>query len=244
MVGAGRKTEWTYGLDLTRAVAGMLTLSVHFFLNNGFYAEPVTGKSMLLACMVRMLCMTCVPLFMLLTGYLCVNRKWSNAGIWGYYRKLLPILLTYLLSSEVCIVFRMIWLKESYTFQEVLLMFTNYKAAPYAWYIEMYIGLFLLSPFFNAAWNSIGERGQKGLLLTLVGMTALPSVVNQLGPILPDWWVGIYPMTYYAMGAWLREHSIKMKPWKLLLCWLGLAALLGVKGYVTAGEGVYIKIYK
>ena len=104
----GIKSQRVFGLDMVRAAAGVLTLSVHFFLNNGFYDTPASGKSMLLACMVRMLCMSCVPLFMLLTGYTCVNREWSK----GYYRKLLPVLLTYVLSGAACVAFRYFWLGE------------------------------------------------------------------------------------------------------------------------------------
>lgn len=230
------KGQRSYGLDVVRAVAGTLVLAVHFFMNTGFYMGPIAGGSMQLACIVRMLCMTCVPLFLLLTGYLCVDRKWS----WGYYRKLLPILLTYLLSSVVCMAFRLYWLGESYPLKTILITFTNYSADPYAWYIEMYIGLFLLSPFFNAAWNSLDEKAQKALLLTLIGLTALPTVTNQTDPILPVWWTEIYPLTFYAVGAWLRKHPIKIKGWKLLLCWLGLAVLVGRKGYVAAGGGAYV----
>lgn len=234
-MGADKKRR-DYGLDAARAAAGILVLSVHFFLNYGFYSEPVVGKSMLAACMVRALCMACVPLFLLLTGYLCANRKWGK----GYYRKLLPILLAYLLAGAACMAFRIHWQGTAFSIREIILVFTDYGACFHSWYIEMYIGLFLLSPFFNAAWHSLDEKGQKALMLTLIGLTALPSLTNQLGPILPDWWMEIYPLTFYAVGAWLREHPIKLKAWKLLVCWLGLAALMGIKGYVTAGGGTYI----
>lgn len=229
------KKQRDFGLDLVRAAAGVLTLSVHFFLNSGFYEVPVSGGAMLLACGVRMLCLICVPLFLLLTGYTCVGRKWSP----GYYRKLLPVLLTYLLSAAVCMVFRCAWLGETFTRRGLVMQFTAYAAAPYAWYVEMYIGLFLLSPFFNAAWQSMGDSGKKALVLTLVGLTALPGLVNQVLVLLPVWWIGFYPLTYYAIGAWLREHPLKVKGWKLLLCWLGLSALAGIKGYFTAKGGVY-----
>lgn len=99
----------SFGLDLVRAAAGVLVLSVHFFLNNGFYQTPAAGGTMLLACMARMLCMTCVPLFLVLTGYTCIHREWSKA----YYRKLLPVLLTYLGASGICLVFRVAVLKEA-----------------------------------------------------------------------------------------------------------------------------------
>ena len=229
------KKQRSFGLDAARAAAGILVLSVHFFQNSGFYSTPVVGKSMLAACVVRMLCMTCVPLFLLLTGYLCVDRKWGK----GYYRKLAPILLTYLLAGAACLAFGVFWQGETLSLQQIFQTFTNFSVCYHSWYIEMYIGLFLLSPFFNAAWHSLGEGGKKALLLTLVFLTALPSVTNQFGPVLPDWWTEIYPLTFYAAGAWLREHPLRWKPWKLLGCWLGLAALVGVKGYLTAGGGNY-----
>lgn len=229
------KKQRDFGLDLVRAAAGVLTLCVHFFLNNGFYGTPAAGRTMLAACMVRMLCMTCVPLFLLLTGYTCASRTWSKE----YYRKLLPVLFTYVLAGTVCLTFRCFWLGEKFTLAGVVRQFTVYAAAPYAWYIEMYIGLFLLSPFFNGAWHTLEDLGKKALVLTLVGLTALPGLVNQAGTLLPTWWVGIYPLTYYAVGAWLREHPVRFKGWQLLLCWLGLAVIVGAKGYFTAAGGIY-----
>ena len=224
-----------FGLDLVRAAAGTLTLSVHFFLNNGFYETPAAGKTMLAACVVRMLCMTCVPLFLLLTGYTCINRKWSR----GYYRKILPVLFTYLLSGAVCMAFRASVRGTGFTLTEVVKEFATDSAAPYGWYIEMYIGLFLISPFLNAAWHALEEGGKKALVFTLVFLTALPGFVNQFGTLLPTWWVGIYPLTYYALGAWLREHPLRWKGWQLLVCWFAVAAAAGVKGYFTAAGGVY-----
>lgn len=219
-----------FGLDLVRATAGVLVLSIHFFLKNGFYETPAVGKTMLLACMVRMLCMTCVPLFLVLTGYTCIHREWSK----GYYFKLLPVLLTYLGACAVCLAFQVTVLKESISPLGMVRRVLDFTAAPYAWYIEMYIGLFLLSPFLNAAWNALNDKARGALVLTLVGMTALPSLVNQWGQILPQWWVTVYPLTYYVLGAWLREHPLKAKSWQLLLGWAALAAAIGIKGYWTA----------
>lgn len=225
----------SFGLDLARAAACLLTLSVHFFLNSGFYEAPVVGKTMLAACAVRMLCMSCVPLFLLITGYSCVNREWSK----GYYRKLAPVLLTYVLAGAACLAFRIFRQGEQFGPAGILRQFTAYAAAPYAWYVEMYIGLFLLAPFLNAAWHALDEGAKKAMVLSLVGLTALPGLVNQLEILLPTWWVGIYPLTYYAIGAWLREHPVRLKGWQLLACWAAIAAVVGVKGYLTARGGVY-----
>lgn len=225
----------SFGLDLVRAAAGVLVLSVHFFLNNGFYQTPAAGGTMLLACVVRMGCMTCVPLFLVLTGYTCVNREWSK----GYYFKLLPVLLTYLGASAVCLAFRALVLQEAMSPLGMVRRVLDFSAAPYAWYIEMYIGLFLLSPFVNAAWKALSDKAKGALVATLFVMTALPGLTNHFGQILPEWWTVIYPLTYYVIGAWLRERPLKAKSWQLLLAWAALAAAMGAVGYFGAKGGVY-----
>ena len=209
-----------FGLDLARCAAVLLVLSVHSFQNNGFYTEPLAGKSMFLALTVRMACMTCVPLFMLLTGWLCIGRKWEK----GYYRKLLPILFTYGLSGLACLLFRTLRLGQEMTWRSFLRSFTDFSAAPYAWYIEMYIGLFLLSPFFNAAWHAVDKKGRAALTLSLIALTSVSPVLNSFTGLWPDWWEAIYPLTYYAVGAWLREHPLRVKKRRLLPGWVGTAA--------------------
>ena len=61
-------------LDIIRSIAVFSVLSVHFFLNNGFYTEIIKGKRMLVMFTMRKAFMICVPLFAILTGYL-MNKK-------------------------------------------------------------------------------------------------------------------------------------------------------------------------
>ena len=213
-----------FGLEVVRASAAVQVLAVHFFLNSGFYDAPLQGAGMAVNAVVRMTFMTCVPLFLVLTGYLCVDRRWSA----DYYRKLLPVLLTYLLAGAACLAFRVLRLGQMLTPGGLVRAVLDFSAAPYAWYVEMYIGLFLLAPFVNAGWQAMSQRGRRALVITLVAMTALPSVTNLAGQILPDWWTGIYPLTYYVLGAWLRERPVRAAaPW-LLAGWLGLAGAAGL----------------
>lgn len=225
--------ERDFGLDLTRAAAAVLVMSVHFFMNTGYYNFPIDGPVMVLAAVLRMVCMVCVPLFLLLTGYLCSGRGWSP----GYYRRLLPVLLIYGLAGIACMAYRTVWGGEEITLLDGIRRLLEFSAAPYAWYVEMYIGLFLLIPFVNAAWRGLDERGRLALTVTLLTVTALPTVSNALWHLLPGWWTGLYPLTYYVLGAWLRDHPVRMAGWKLALGWLGLAAAVGLlMGAVRWGQ--------
>jgi surface polysaccharide O-acyltransferase-like enzyme len=75
-------------LDIIRCVAVLFVLSVHALSDLGFYDFTCTGKRMLVLCMLRVIFMSCVPLFMMLTGYL-MNQKTLSLkyykGINEYY---------------------------------------------------------------------------------------------------------------------------------------------------------------
>ena len=64
-------------LDLIRIIAFMGVISVHFFLNNEFYSQIVLGKRMFIMVLMRSFFMYCVPLFIILSGYLMNKKKIS-----------------------------------------------------------------------------------------------------------------------------------------------------------------------
>lgn len=192
-------------LDLIRALAAFLVVSVHFFLNCGFFETPLVGGRMLVMAMVRMAFMTCVPLFLLLTGYLC-RRKALSAR---YYLGLVRVLLTYALCAIVCLGVRGAR-GEVLDLGHRVRALLDFSAAPYGWYVEMYIGLFLLIPFLNILWQGLESRGRrKALVGVLLTLTTLPALTNFRWALLPDWWVNVYPLTYYFLGAYFAEYEPK-----------------------------------
>ena len=73
----------------------------------------------------------------------------------------------------------------------------------------MYLGLALLIPFLNVLWGALpGRAGHRALLAVLLLLTVTPSVADMLGrSLVPDWWKGIYPITYYCIGAYLQRYD-------------------------------------
>ena len=238
-------------LDITRIVALFSVISVHFFLNNGFYSEPMFGKRMLVMTVMRSAFMICVPLFIMLTGYLMSRKTLSR----GYYHGIVKTLGIYLLASLACAIYKIV--NFGYKPTWMIWGVFDYTTANYAWYIEMYIGLFLLIPFLNLAYNNLPSRKSKlVLLVTLIGLTSLPSIVNiynftvegwwktpylsvEYRKFAPDWWTRIYPLTYYFLGAYLREFPLKLKQWQKLLCWFGCIVVFGLFNYYRSQYGFF-----
>lgn len=220
--------ERNWSLDLIRALAVVEVLAVHFFSNIQYYEEPLAGTAMVAAAFLRPALMTCVPLFLLLSGYLCVGQTWSR----DYYWRLGRVVSVYLLASAACLLFKAVAMEGSWNpliwCREIL----NFNGAPYSWYIEMYLGLFLLIPFINAAWRGVDRAGRLALTASLMCMAILPSAANLSRytdaqvQLVPGWWEKLYPLAYYCLGAWLREHPIRLRGPVLL----GLAALCPVAG--------------
>lgn len=93
-------------------------------------------------------------------------------------------------------------------------MFTSYvRFELYAWYIGLYVCLYLFIPFLNGMYHSLDTKQKKKVLIgILFVLTALPSLTNKFGlALIPTYFESFYPLTYYFMGAYLSEYAKDMK---------------------------------
>lgn len=249
-------------MDIIRIVAAFTVLSVHFFLHNGFYSQTVEGVPMYIMVLMRTLFSVCVPLFMILTGYLMSHKTLSRK----YYSGISKTLIIFVLATLACMIFKTIHDNEPFTLKAFILGTLDFTGANYSWYIEMYIGLFLLIPFLNLAYNKLKNKRQKQVLvLTLVFLTIIPTVFNifnfdnpawwsdpktsdTFAKLIPSWWMGIYPITYYFTGCYIREYGIKLKTSSTLVLFLLAILIFGTFNFyrsygTTFKSGGYVYWY-
>ena len=224
------------GLDLVRAVAIFFVISVHFFLNSGYYDLSIYGYKMIIATAFRWIFFAAVPLFLLLTGFLQNKKKLTKS----FYKGIIPVLSSYLVISIISILFRVFYLKEQRTPLLWIVSILDFTAVEYAWYVEMFIGLFLLIPFLNLIYNGLKTQKQKqGLLLTLFVITSLGSFLSvtfgtyKEYKVFPEYWQSLFPIMYYFIGAYICEFGVKLKK-------SSLAIIL----VITLFYQTYIEYYK
>ena len=195
-------------LDIIRIFALFCVISVHFFLNSGFYTEIVIGKKMYIMSILRSFFIICVPLFIMLTGYLLNGKTLSRK----YYKGIIKTLITYLLCSIFYSLFLKFYLKEDINLSIFLKNLSTYRGTQYSWYIEMYIGLFLLIPFLNIIINNLkSKREYHMLLITLIVLVGLPNVLNVFDFSSIEWWANPSISNSYAKimpSWWVRNISI------------------------------------
>ena len=200
------------GLDLIRVVAIFFVIAGHFFiLNTSYTAAPIQSVSIFVQRMMMSVFYVSVPLFMMLTGYLNINKTPTKK----YYKGMVRVLVAYLFFSIVTIAFRKYYLGEELSFVQWVLKVFDYSAIPYAWYIEMWIGLALLTPFLNYLYRGIPTMRQKLLLVaTFFVIASLPCTINERVVLLPDYFQrACYPLLYYFLGAFVQEYQPTIKLW-------------------------------
>lgn len=220
------KRERDYTLDILRIAATFSVISVHFFLNNGFYYTAIAGKRMYIMVVIRTFFMICVPLFIMLTGYLMNTKKITTK----YYQGISKTLCIYVLASIICIIYKKLAGITDYGIRSAFFAILDFSGANYSWYIEMYIGLFLLIPFLNLIFCHLDEKGRKTLVITLLFLTSVPTFTNiynfydvlwWINPaadnnyqkLLPFYWGNLWPITYYFIGCYLKEYPLNLT-WK------------------------------
>lgn len=209
-------------LDTVRTAAIFFVICVHFYDSSGFPGETMGGAADWLLLCLWLVTHSCVPLFLLLTGWLCSRKTLSRA----YYFGLVRILGMYVLCSLACLLFRAFWLHEQMSARYVFGSLVNFYACGYAWYVMLYFGLFLMIPFLNLIWKGLpGRNARRVLLATAFALSILPSLLNQFVQLYSIWWTRLYPLCYYFLGAYLREYLPEMKK-KHVPLWLAAAVMV------------------
>lgn len=253
-MGRSRMKKRDWNADLIRCVAVYSVLSVHFLLNSGFYSVEVRGWDMLFMCMVRSLFMVCVPMFMILSGYLMLHKTLSRQ----YYKGIWKTIEIYILASIACLLYKKFVQGDEVTVKSAILGILDFDAANYAWYIEMYICLFFMIPFLNLIWKGLKTRKEKQVLvLTMIAVTFLPKMLNNFNltlegwfsspsvsetydPLVPSFFTTMYPITYYFIGAYLREYDWKISKKKNALFLLLSVIVFGCYNFYRSDGGTFV----
>ncbi len=191
-------------LDIIRGFAVVLVACLHSIGNGSLTANHISGVSGYLLTGLWLLSASCVPLFLMLSGYL-QNRKMPTVK---YYVNYLHIYIPYLLLGVISLTVGALYTHQSLSARDFVSSLVNFYTCEYSWFVMMYTGLFLLIPFLNAMYNGLETKGQKKLLiLVFFALSHLPSLLNSYIQIYSVWWMRLFPVTYYFIGAYCSEYK-------------------------------------
>ena len=208
-------------IDILKCVAVFFVVGVHFFLHTNYYNQSFQYKSIFFSSFIWLLFMTCVPLFIMVTGYLMKNKTYSKS----YFLKLFPILGMYIICAAIYTFFDKRQIDIDYLYSLIINIFSF---SHYSWYVNMYIGLYLLIPLLNNGFQALNtKKMQKLILIILVVLSSFPSTLSIVSKshtsldlvthLVPDFWKGLWPISYYLIGSYMSSSNNRIKPSILFL---------------------------
>lgn len=199
-----------WGLDVVKTIALILVVAIHGITLSNLVDTTFNTFLWFPTLVLRSTALSCVPLFIIVTGFLQKDKEVNLK----YYGGIISVLVSYLIISAMSSVLKLA-VGDTTSILKAILHIFDFTANGYAWYVEMYIGLFVIIPFLNLFYKSLGNHKLRlAAVLTIIAVTMLPQAFSSIGlssfrlSVLPDYWDAAYPVGYYFIGVLLAE----MKP--------------------------------
>lgn len=114
---------------------------------------------------------------------------------------------------------------------DIIFAITEFEADRYAWYVNMFIGLYLMIPFLNKLIIHLNKNEYRIWITVLLLIITVPFTINPLfilffnqsHAFFPNWWMGIYPLLFYFIGAYIHKFKPKVSKTR---CVCGILLLL------------------
>lgn len=160
------------GLEWLRIISMLMIILLHSIDHSGLYETLVPGTSIYYAeQFLYAIVQVCVNCFILISGYFLVTSSF----------KLKKLGLLWIEVVFYALVIRIVMIslgQVPFSITSVLSCFAPIITGRY-WFITIYFGMYLLSPFFNIAINAMSKKQHKNLLLVLFLLLSV--------------WISIYP---------------------------------------------------
>ena len=248
-----KKNNRIGSIDLIKVIASFSVTAVHFRnrVERQIPEVLIGNKIKLFFSTNYALFILAVPLFLLASGYLSTYSKPSKKRYYNLVKIYGMYIFIALISYHVMIY---AGIREPISFLSMI-----YRAMKFdlisGWYIELYFGLYLLSPYFNIIMDHLTKDETKHFILVLLFTISIPSLINRF-PItstriwFPNFYVSMYPFVYYVIGSYIRRYvnveNINLKK-QILVYLLSLAFIIGTlyryaNPYTKSLEGYYQSI--
>lgn len=212
-------------IDIIKTLALFFVIGIHFFTNTEYYSLDYSVKNFFYI-PIRNIVTSCVPLFLITTGYLCKNKTWNKK----YYIGLVKVTLLYSFVIVIITYTDFSHLENFNIIKSPLVNILNYKY--YGWYVSMYIGLMLIAPIFNIAFKNMENKTRKITVLNIILAITLPITIvdlftniqdSILAHLMSNWWHGAWPIMYYVIGLYFSYNKNTIKNLKTIF--LGILIL-------------------
>ena len=204
------KKERLLGPDILRAIAICLVMATHALNYRSSYLQTdLRSPIWTAAVFVRFTVVLCVPLFLLLSGYLLAFRKPNRR----HFTSIITVMLSWLVLTVIVNLLEWnLFAPTAVSLPRAILNIFNFNYG-YTWYVEMYLCLFLVIPYINAALENLSRRANLAFVAVVCALTLLPAVGKSFivtgiwFNAFPEQFENMYCLAYYLIGAYIARYK-------------------------------------
>lgn len=233
------------GLEYLRICSMLMIILLHAIDHSGLLKTIVLGSPLYYyEQFLYALVQVCVNCFVLISGYFLINSKFKP-------EKLVSLWIEVVFYSLIIKIIMMIFGEIPFSIFSLVSCFVPVLTGRY-WFVTIYFGMYLLSPFINSAIKAMNQKQHGSLLILLF---VLFSVMISIYPSFKgmnsgNGWGLTWFIVLYFIAAYIRRYHIPNGRWKkhllvfflcpvLMLIMLWFAQRLGINIFVVMVENFW-----
>lgn len=222
-------------IDHIRALAILMVIMCHVIdINCLFWLgyQEMSGARQIILYTLLIFGRCGVPLFLMITGYLLLDRDYSN-GKWKsfYLYKWLYLLLVTEIWFVIYEAFAVRVQGESFVWKDFILrlLFIEEPVLSHAWYLPMILKLYLLIPLIAQIVKKCKSyRTKSWLMVCLIGINLWLQVGCRIYPVLTESASLVLYVSYMLVGGYVKQCA--RRPQKRISIYSSLLISVGLLG--------------
>ncbi len=215
-------TKKLANFELLRIISMAMIVILHFLGFGGILNKVQIGEpKYYLANIIEYACIIAVNLYVMITGYFCINKKIRFPKILNLEMQM----IFYLVVIYVCSV---MFGNENFEISKFVKNFFPYITKQY-WFLTAYISLYVMIPIVNKVVSNIGKREYKSFLIILLSILSLATTLYPKNSILNlssgysiGWFIVLYLVGGY-IKLYFSEH--KFNSYMLIGIYIGMITI-------------------
>lgn len=200
-----KKTERKSNFELMRIVSMFMIVVWHFIMHSNLVGRSSGTLNLTLDFIYAIFCIH-VNSFVLLSGYFQYNKKFN-------FKKIIPLIgATWFYKALFAIIFVALGIVVIGKFDMLCFLLPidfSFSFGSFYWFINMYIVLYLLSPFLNILIRNLSQKNHRRLMiLSIILFSILPYVTLQSTFSNNGYNIASF-MMLYIIGAYFGKYKLE-----------------------------------
>jgi len=234
-------SNYSIGADLIRILGGLGVVFIHVSDSFILFPDYHGGLSWWIIFFLNTITKVCVPLFVMISGYLLLDIEKSYEANTFFRKRVLRVGIPFVFWTILFFIWQAVWVHKTITLPYFIDSILRSNLG-YLYFMVIIFEIYLIAPVIRAYVGNATKKNQAYLLIGSFLLTALVLAINRFYPPAEVNWGGniltrFIPYTpYFIAGAFLRSVSLSIKHTYILY------ALFWILGILATTAGSDIKV--